>query len=142
MKITTSEMAVTAKEIASAEMALGINFPTPLQKFYLAANGGRPELYVFENERVDTVVAEFLPLQSESKGTSVRSYMQLVQSKKLVPPNLFPFAVDGGGDYFFIDCSTPDGTIYFLKGDSAKGVCLLNLHLSFDAFCDSLKEEQ
>jgi hypothetical protein len=136
-----SEPALTAGDIANAETSLGLSFPESVRKLYLSTNGGYPEPYVFENASVDTVVAEFLPLKSARKGTALKSYEHLVVNKRLVARDFFPFAVDGGGDYFFVDCSTSEGVVYFYRGDSAERERLLDLKLGFDEFWASLKSE-
>ena len=123
------------------ERLLGFSFPEPLRSSYLAANGGEPDPYVFQNDDVDTVVSQFLPLVSSSRGTSVDAYRRLVKQKKIVSPHFFPFAVDGGGDYFFVDMRTPVGDVYFYRSDCESDQMLLNLHMSLDEFWSSLSEE-
>jgi hypothetical protein len=49
--------------------------------------------------------------------------------------------VDGGGDYFFVDCSTAAGSVSFYRGDSSTGEPLLDLELTFEQFWQSLKPE-
>jgi hypothetical protein len=107
---------------------------------YLASNGGEPDPYVFENDELDTVVSEFLPLRSESRGTAVRSYKLLVLERAVVSPNLFPFAVDGGGDYFFVDTETPDGKVFFFRSDAADP-SLVSLGIDINEFWAALKPE-
>jgi len=142
MKFTNPETPINAKEIASIETSLGFTFPSPVPRLYISTNGGNPEPYVFENEHVDTVVTEFLPLKSGRKGTALKSYDRLVFKMKLAPQYFFPFAIDGGGDYFFVDCSIREGAIYFYRSNSADGHPLLNLDLDFDQFWSSLKDEK
>jgi hypothetical protein len=124
-----------------AEIILGFNLQVVVRDFYLSINGGSPEPYVFEDQNIDTIVAEFLPLKSERKGTVLVSYKRLVCEKKLVPRHFLPFAVDGGGDYFFVDCSTLDGQVYFYRSDSISSERLVNLNLAFKQFWSSLKVE-
>src|SRR2546422_2942263 len=100
MKFTNPEPSINAQDIAIAETTLGINFPPPVRNLYLTTNGGEPDHYVLKNENIDTVVTEFLPLKSGRKGTALNSYERLILDRKLVPRQFFPFAVDGGGDYF------------------------------------------
>jgi SMI1-KNR4 cell-wall len=113
----------------------------PGAKLYLLANGGIPEPYVFEDENLDTVVTEFLPLKSENANTAITCYRDLVLDKKSVPRYFFPFAVDGGGDYFFVDTATPEGAIYFYRHDNASSKPLLNLKVGFERFWALLKDE-
>lgn len=142
MKFTNSEPSINAQEIANAEKALGITFPASVRSLYLSTNGGNPEPYVFENDEINTVVSEFLPLKSSSKGTALKSYERLVLNKKLVSHHFSPFAIDGGGDYFFVDCSTPNGDVCFYRSDSAANEHLPNLKLGFDQFWGLLKGEK
>src|ERR1022692_1750740 len=135
MKFTNSEPAIGLQEIANVEASLGFLLPVAVRNLYLTTNGGDPAPYVFQNENIDTVITKFLPLSSKSKGTALTSYKRLVVEKQMAPQQFFPFAVDGGGDYFFVDCSRPDGggdyffvdcsrpdgAVYFLQGDSASG---------------------
>ena len=37
----------------------------------------------------------------------------------LVPAGYFPFASDGGGDYFFVECASGKGTVFFFASDHA-----------------------
>jgi len=64
--------------------------------------------------------------------------------KALAPKNFFPFAVDGGGDYFFADCDTPAAIVSFFQGDywsSDRSKCLLDLSLGIEQFISCLKAE-
>jgi hypothetical protein len=141
MRFLNPEPGVSLLEVAEIEAILGIEFPPAVRSLYLSTNGGEPEPYVFENSNVDTVVAEFLPLKSERKGTAVNSYGRLVIEQGLVPRHLFPFAIDGGGDYFLADCSTSEGSVSFYRGDSSDAERLLDLDVSFEQFWNSLKSE-
>jgi SMI1-KNR4 cell-wall len=141
MRFLNPEPGVSLLEVAEIEAILGIEFPPAVRSLYVSTNGGEPEPYVLENSNVDTVVAEFLPLKSDRKGTAVSSYGRLVIGQGLVPRHLFPFAIDGGGDYFFVDCSTSEGSVSFYRGDSSDGERLLDLDLAFEQFWSSLKSE-
>ncbi|HXI71303.1 MAG TPA: SMI1/KNR4 family protein [Verrucomicrobiae bacterium] len=141
MRFTNSEPSINARDIANVEAILGVSFPSPVCNLYFSTNGGNPEPHVFEDAHVDTVVTEFLPLKSGRKGTALKSYERLVLDKKLVPQQFFPFAIDGGGDYFFVDCSTVEGAVYFYRSDSIDSNHLPNLKLGFEQFWASLKGE-
>jgi hypothetical protein len=109
MQFSDSEDILSPVELEQIEKDLQLEFPEPVKRRYLDSNGGSPSPYVFTNYDVDTVVSELLPLTSETSGTAVQSYQHLVLNLKLVPRTFFPFAVDGGGDYFFVDCTSPIG---------------------------------
>jgi hypothetical protein len=84
---------------------------------------------------------ELLPLKSERKDTALASYKYLVCEKKLVPRHFLPFAIDGGSDYFFADCSTLDGKVYLYNSDTISNKPLVILNLEFKQFWSSLKAE-
>jgi hypothetical protein len=125
-------------DIRWIETDLGMRLPNGVRSLYLAFNGGVPSAYVFTNANVDTVVAELLPLKAAGKGTAVDTYRKLVLSLNLVAPSMFPFAVDGSGDYFLVDCRTDVGNVYLYRGDTASESPLVDLGCTFDAFWSSL----
>jgi hypothetical protein len=108
---------------------------------YLRANGGQPDPYVIENSRVDTVVSEFLSLTTGEGLSSPEAYASLIQKKGLAPPNFFPFAVEGGGDFFFVDLNTSTADVYIYTADAEPGEELQSLGLGLDEFWSSLKPE-
>lgn len=140
MNFTSRDPPVTAPEIAQGEFDCGIRLPPPLRSMYLASNGGEPDPYVFENDELDTVVSEFLPLKSHVRGTAVEAYKLLVLERAVVAPKFFPFAVDGGGEYFFVDSQTLDGRVFFYRSDAAVP-SLVALGVGFDQFWAALKPE-
>jgi len=137
----SDDLPLSLEQIWAVERQLGFALPESLKRSYLAANGGEPEPYVFENDDVDTVVSQFLPLISPKRSTSVDIYRRLVLQKQLVDSRFFPFAVDGGGDYFFVDVLTPEGEVYFYRSDNDPGDELLDLHMGLNKFWSSLREE-
>ncbi|CAN5401690.1 hypothetical protein BH09VER1_BH09VER1_09190 [soil metagenome] len=141
MKFTNPDSAIAEDEILRCEADCGIRLPCPLRLIYLDSNGGEPDPYVFQNDELDTVVSEFLPLKSELRGTAVQSYIRLVREKAIVFANFFPFAVDGGGDYFFVDTKTPDGKVYIFRSEATKSPALLPLGIGIDEFWMALKPE-
>ena len=64
----------------------------------------------------------------------------LVVKERLVPVTMVPFAVDPGGDYFFVDTTTTDGHVYIYRHDTAHEN-LRSLGCGFDEFLASLVEE-
>lgn len=141
MRFSDSHTAITQQDIADIERGFGLKFPLSVRRLYLLTNGGIPEPYLFENESLDTVLTEFLPLRSEIADTAIKCYQDLVLDKELVPSRFFPFAVDGGGDYFFVDTATPEGAVYFYRHDTASSEPLLNLKVGFEQFWSLLKDE-
>ena len=141
MQFTHSQESVSTTEIDQIETEMGLKLPESVRSCYLAANGGVPSPYVFTNDDVDTVVSELLPLKATKTGTAVQSYKRLVVALKLVPTSMFPFAIDGGGDYFLVDCRTVKGRVYLYRGNTDKHNPLVDLELDFDDFWASLKSE-
>lgn len=141
MKFTDSHEAITPQDLGEVEAKLDIKLPPSVRALYLSANGGVPKLHVFESDRLDTLVAEFVPLKSETADTAVNCYKDLVLGQNLVPRYFFPFAVDAGGDYFFVDTTTPEGAVYFYRHDRAGSDPLLSLRIGFDQFWSLLRDE-
>ena len=145
MTFLNVDVALSPSDIEQVEVQLGIKLPPPMHSHYLRWNGGSPEPYVFEDAVIDTVVSEMLPLKSGSnRETASQAYKKLVLDNQLMRMHFFPFAVDGGGDYFFADCSDPSAPVHFFRGDywgSNRGKCDVNLSLTFEAFWRSLKPE-
>lgn len=104
---------------------------------------GRPVPYVLHTQDHYTTVSETLPLRSsEGRGTAVDSYKTLALKRNLVSRQLFPFAVDSGGDYFFIDCTPNHESVYFYKADSTFGENLNDLCMPLKAFWNNLIDEE
>ena len=145
MTFRNTDMALTTDDIAQVEAELGLAFPLSLSRHYIQWNGGSPDPYVYEDEHIDTVVADVLPLKSLTNDeTAVETYRDLVLEKQLVPRTFFPFAADGGGDYFFADCSDPNAQVYFFDSEKwfdDRDKCLVKLPVDFDGFFASLKPE-
>lgn len=108
------------EDVASIERELGFAFPIALRSFFLEHNGADPDPYVLISDGLRTVVNETLPLVSGcGRGTAVDSYKELVLKKGIVDQSFFPFAIDAGGDYFFVNCGDPTGEVYFFRSDTA-----------------------
>jgi hypothetical protein len=143
MKFENSDAPVSATQLAAIELALSLTLPNALKSQYLQSNGGSPVPYVYEDENLDTAVARFLPIASLiGARTAVDTYQHLVLHKRIVPKQYFPFAVDGGGDYFFADCSTDEGLVHYYRSDPPgdEGP-LISLGLSVGNFWIRLKAE-
>ena len=141
MKFSDSEKKLSPKKIAKIEADLGVNLPKILVEYYLRYNGGVPNPYVFQQGSIDTSVSEFLSLTSIEGDTSPAVYKDLVLEKKIVPVQFYPFAIDGGGDYFFLDMNDPKETVYLYIHDTVRKKPFINLRMSFTEFWDYLKED-
>jgi cell wall assembly regulator SMI1 len=146
MIFTNPERSLSQRDITKVEKEFGLTFPAPVRKFYAQWNGGSPEPYMYQDDTIDTVVAELLPLKSSTgRGEAGQTYQRLVLEKQIVPKHYFPFAVDGGGDYFFVDCSDPAASIYFFRSEhwlDDRERCFVKLPVSFDEFWLGLKPDE
>ncbi|EEF59168.1 SMI1/KNR4 family protein [Pedosphaera parvula] len=143
MLFENQDTPVSLAEIQSLEAELGIRFPDSLKKLFLENNGGSPIPYVLRTEDHYTTVSETLPMKSsKGRGTAIDSYKTLVLKRNLVPRQLFPFAVDSGGDYFFVDCTPSRELVYLYKADCTFGENLSNLCMSLENFWNSLVDEE
>lgn len=130
---------LTDSDIEDVEKSLKIHFPLDVRALYNRSNGGAPSPYMFGP--LDTAISEFMPLTSLEPGTtSVECYKNLVLEQHLAPREMFPFAVDGAGDYFFVDTGFDHGPVYFY--DSQADDPLINLHMDFKSFWEALKKDE
>ena len=106
------------EQIDCVERHVGLSFPGALRRLFREANGGRPYPYIYRDGDNDTDVSECLAIR-EGKGSALWTYELLVLSKQLVPKDFFPFAVDSGGDCFFVDCSPGKGSVWIYVHDTA-----------------------
>lgn len=122
MLFENRDLTLNESDIAAAEESIGLVFPHPLRRFYLEHNGGEPNPYVVRAPMIHTVVSETLPLASSSgRRTALETYRALVLEKGLVQRSLLPFAVDAGGDYFFVDCADPRAPVFLYRADYFPG---------------------
>src|SRR5688572_6272677 len=138
MKLLNPGKKLTRQAIERVAREFQLTFPDSLISLYLQANGGEPETYVFQKGSIDTVVTEFLALTSTEFDTSPEVYRDLVLAKQIVPKHLYPFAIDGGGDYFFIDTSDAKEGVYLYLHDTSRKNPLVNLKMTFADFWESL----
>lgn len=104
---------LTNEALSSAEAEIKLQFPPGLREHYLRANGGSPDPCVFRRGDVATAVSECLPLTVEGRGLSAMSaYRLLALQRKEFPSYFFPFAIDGGGNMFLVDCRSEEGSVY------------------------------
>ncbi len=141
MKFDDPDVSLTLPEISRIEHEIGLRFPTALRDHYLTTNGGSPDPYVYEDEKLDTALSECLPLMSmRGTHTAVETYRTLVVDKGLVPRQFFPFAVDGGGNYFFVDCSSQDADVHVYLHDT-QFESVVSLGVTLQQFWARLKNE-
>jgi len=127
------------EEIDDLEKRIGFTLPLGLRELFRIANGGRPEPSVYRDDDNDTDVSECLALR-EGNGSALWTYELFVLSKQLVPRTFFPFALDSGGDCFFVDCSIAQSPVFLYVHDTAFEH-LRSLNVSLEEFWDRLTEE-
>ncbi len=141
MEFINGDKKLSIDDITVIQETKGLLLSKNLIELYLRSNGGEPFPYVFQNDDLDTVVSLVLPLKSDEAHTSVEAYSNLVLRKRIIEKNMFPFAVDGGGDYFLVDTKDPNELTYFLNSDSSEGISLIPLNVRLSDFWDTLKPE-
>lgn len=100
------------------ELEFELTIPEVVKLFYCANNGGEPSHFIFRTEDHELIVNAVLPFVSNTTPhTAVYCYRSLVLSKKLVSRNFFPFAIDPGGEYFFVDCTSSEGPVVTFNSD-------------------------
>jgi len=142
MKISNPGKKLTRQAIERTAREFQLTFPESLIDLYLKANGGEPEPYVFQKGNIDTVVTEFLALTSTEFDTSPEVYRDLVLTKKIVPKHLYPFAIDGGGDYFFVNTIDGSEGVFLYLHDTSRKNHLVNLKMTFSEFWLSLVDSE
>ena len=143
MTFTNHDKSLSLKEIEQVEKSIGINFPEPLRQFFQKNNGAEPDPYVLKTDSLDTIVSETIPLLSgKGRGTAENSYNRLIRQRSLVDEKYFPFAVDGGGDYFFVNCEDQRASVYFYRSDSFSPSSLVKVSESLEDFWQMLTQEE
>lgn len=123
VKLIGSSPSVTEKELDGVEAALGLRFPGELRDMLLKNNGGvlDNDRCIYQNEHYEYDIKYFLPVlhvKSDGIMTAERLYTLLSGEKKLIPENMLPFAIDGGGFPFCINMT--DGSVHFISLESQK----------------------
>ena len=129
-------------EIARVSRQIGLKFPCELIGFYKCFNDGEPDPYVFRRGDDEILVSATLPLSSPlGRRTAVDTYDALVNNKKIVGKAYFPFAVEGGGDYFFVDCVHETESVHYYRSDTIFDSGLVRVAGSLAEFFDAFGPE-
>jgi len=113
MKFENSRAPLTNEELSAAEAEIGVRFPPGLRDHYLRTNGGVPDPYIFRRGNIEVAISQCLPLRADGRRISAMDvYRHLVLKQGVIPKYLFPFAIDGGGNPFLVDCRTDEGWVY------------------------------
>jgi hypothetical protein len=141
IRFESAEAPLKSEALSSAETEVGLTFPPGLREYYLRSNGGVPDPYVFRRESIMVAVSECLPLRREGRGVSAMgTYRDLVLQRKIIANHFFPFAIDGGGNLFLVDCRTDEGAVYVWWHDVSDDN-LLDLHTGISGFWSFLENE-
>lgn len=132
------DIALTPSIFDEVQREFELTIPEVVKDFYLANNGGQPSPFMFRTEDHEIVVNAILPLISKRRSdTVIDCYVSLVLTKKLVPKSLFPFAIDPGGEFFFVDTDSPLGAVFLFNSDIME---IQKLSDSFVQFWDHVVE--
>ncbi len=136
--------AVTAADVDAVERRIGRTLPDALRAHYLDANGGKPEhSSCFYGENFELVVHNFLSMRPGGKGDFEDSFMQAKVDAPFLPPDLIPFAIDPGGDFFCISDAPPRaGQIFFFYSEEADDpeAATVRLAPSLPEFIENLRD--
>ncbi len=132
--------------IHAVETALGIEFPADYKAVILRCNGGHPKPYLFsyrdpdQGVRVGTAFAALLTVDEPGSPDNILSVRNDLDS--VLPPEVIPFAEDGGGDYICFDYRSKDSgeapSIVYWAHENPPSLAVITLAESFQAFLDML----
>ena len=141
IKLIDTSPAVSADELKKIEESLGVSFPDALKSLWLVTNGGILEdgRRVYQRAHYENDIKYFLPVfHGKEAGLLAvdNCYRSLVLDKKLLPANLVPFAIDGGGFPYCV--GVDDGAVYFCDLENEEEIFL---EPDLDSFISSLITE-
>jgi len=115
--LAKSAGSLSREAIADIENSLGMALPAGLAELYLSHNGGIPEKAYWPLDSGEFLwVKRFLSMKIPSDtARTLEETRQLGLDKDFLPPDLVPFAIDHGGNYFCFDAA---GRIYFYALDA------------------------
>ena len=127
-------------DIRALELRIGFGLPAVVKEWFMLYNDGVPDPFLLRvSNYVDTEVSFLLSLGAQSDGPLVGDvYFKFMEFQR-VPFGFLPFAVDAGGDYFFVNCIDANSPTFFY--DSHVNAQLIDLERSFEGFWDSLEIE-
>lgn len=99
---TECEEAATERDIEGLERRLGFPLPEGVRWLVTTANGGRPSPSVFRGAGGTTDVSTCLALR-DREGSLWWTYELFVLQKRAAPASYLPFALDSGGNVFFVE---------------------------------------
>ncbi|TKC89209.1 SMI1/KNR4 family protein [Trinickia terrae] len=104
---------VSMDDLQHAEADMGVQLPQDFKDYLLFANGGVPSKAYWPIDGGEYLwVKRFLSLKdSLGRGRPIEETYALGLQKAFLSPNLIPFAIDHGGNYFCLD---RDGVYFYV----------------------------
>lgn len=137
--LSVSRPSPTPEDYEQFEAKFGIPIPEQVRALLSYSNGGHPELdtYFSEDLTEDSSFAidRFLFLALDSNEVDSFDYA-LKLWRPLIGPQALPFALDGGGDPFFLDLTAQPAAVKKYLHDSDKDMVFVAPN--FEAFIDGL----
>ena len=133
----------TDADLDLLQQRFGFKLPEIVRDHFLKNNGGVPNPHVFILDHfIATEVACSLSVITNSGGTLVGDVYGRFVSNGWIAEGLLPFAVDAGGDYFFVDCRSDRLDTYFYDTQvRTEGPGLVDLERGFLDFWETLSSE-
>jgi hypothetical protein len=152
--VECEEGTVTETDLLEAQREVGLIFPPGLKNSFVRARGGRPEPPLFSYKGKSALVDCTLPLASQGqsvlagctprlasqRNSAVLAYDHLVNRWK-APKNLFPFAYDGAGNLFCVDCDTSTGMVFVFLLDLGLEDQTVPLDVDIDDFWTHMRPD-
>ena len=108
----------TDSEIAEVEARTGLHFPAALRRVFQEFNDGQPSPSWYPDPAAGVEVHQCLAI-SDGGLLAEPIYERLVRQLRLLPAGFFPFAIDPGGDYLFVDCGEASAPVFLWMHESA-----------------------
>jgi hypothetical protein len=129
----------TSAQIAAFEKEFGVKIPSELLDLLQHSNGGHPELDTyFPSHEFDNylwAVSRFYFLDGDRQATG-GMWQAASAWRSVLGESALPFADTGGGDTFFLDCSTAPARVGVTVHD--ENFRIVWLAPSLDEFLDGL----
>lgn len=128
--------------IEAFERHFGLRLPLNYVALLEYANGGHPELDTFglnrEPDAAHWAVNWFFHLDDD-KGSVSSLWTATEKWQRILGKKALPFALDGGGNPFFLDFDTTPPSVKVSVHD--EGFRIVNLAPSFEVFLDGLSAD-
>jgi hypothetical protein len=108
---------ISLDEIEQIESELNVKMPQSLKQHYIEFNGGTPDQRCWlQGDGYERLcIHRFLPMKYPAGELTIESVYKRGIEKDFLSPDLLPFAIDEGSNFFCVDS---DGVVYFYAMDS------------------------